>query len=107
MIVTDASPSTNEDAAHTTTLNELASKPASRPTTPSMLIHSSDAHDSKRACLAERYQAASRTGAAGVASGRSGSSVAITSRVRAELAPDCRSEVDRRWNGHGSSRAGG
>jgi hypothetical protein len=46
MIVIDASPSTNDDAAQTTSESELASSPATSPTTPSTLIHASEAHDS-------------------------------------------------------------
>src|SRR3984957_13354331 len=45
----DASPSTNDDAAHTITLSALASRPAISPTTPSTVIHTSDAQDNARA----------------------------------------------------------
>src|SRR3954447_26211684 len=62
MIVIEARPSTNDDAAHTIKLSEPASTPASSPATPSTLIHSSDTHESSRARLASRYQAPLRLG---------------------------------------------
>ena len=65
MIVTDARPSTNDEAAQMIRLNESASSPAVRPTTPSIVIHTSDAHDSRRAPAAALSHPASRSGVAG------------------------------------------
>ncbi|MEJ7826274.1 MAG: hypothetical protein WKF48_12635 [Solirubrobacteraceae bacterium] len=45
MIVTDASPSTNDDAAQIMRLSESASTPAVSPITPSSVIQTSDAQD--------------------------------------------------------------
>jgi len=70
MTITEGRPSTNEDAAHTVTLREFASKPASNPTIPSMLIQTSEAHDSWRARLAASvHSVVGWTGAGAIGSG--------------------------------------
>src|SRR4051812_7172347 len=85
MIVMDARPSTNDDAAQTIRLRELASNPAMSPTIPSMLIHTSDAHESWRARFAARCQAASRLvhETDGAEGSSNGNSVVATTKVYA------------------------
>lgn len=56
--ITEADPSTTEPNAHPSREIDPAPTPATRPSTPSVLIHPSDIHDSKRAALAAWRQPA-------------------------------------------------
>src|SRR5581483_5125513 len=75
--ISAANASTNDEDAHTITLNASASSPAISPTTPSTLIHASDSHDRARARRAVRSHPASTGGRAGV---RGGSDAVMTGR---------------------------